>query len=62
MTFEEACKVVGKIEPTKEELKNGWTLETLTLYMAERELAKGESILHPPQQKPQRTTNAFKWL
>lgn len=32
------------IEPTEEEKKNGWTKETLTKYLAEREAAQSLSV------------------
>jgi len=61
MTFDEAVKIMGEMEPSDDEAKNGWTRESLTIYHAERELAKGDLLLHPPARKPQRTEQRFKW-
>ena len=62
MNFEEACKILGgPLEPTSGEARNGWTRESLTVYHAEREVAKADSILNPPKQKPIRTTQRFRW-
>lgn len=61
MTFEEAVKLIGEMEPTDDEAKNGWTNESLTIYHAERELAKADLILSPAAKKPSRTEQRFKW-
>jgi len=62
MTFDEARKILGgEIEPTGEEARNGWTVNSLTIYMAEREQAKAETILRPPRRKPTQTENRFRW-
>ncbi len=34
------------IEPTEEEKRGGWTAETLTKYLAERDLARSAVISH----------------
>ena len=39
-----AIKEQEKIEPTEEEKKNGWTAESLTLYLAERKAAQSLGI------------------
>ena len=36
----EALARAERIEPTEEEKRNGWTAETLTTYLAEREAAQ----------------------
>lgn len=38
-----------KIELTEDEKKNGWTVETLTAYVAERERAQAGVILFDPE-------------
>lgn len=41
------------IEPTDEERRNGWTPETLTKYIRERESAQSKSIIDRQPAKPQ---------
>ena len=33
-----------KTEPTESEKRHGWTAETLTAYLAEREAAQGQAV------------------
>lgn len=42
----EALERQGLIEPTKDEKRNGWTAETLTMYLAER--TAGQSLAIDP--------------
>ena len=43
------------IEPTEDEKRNGWTTETLTQYLADREKAQSAAVL---DRKPARQTRA----
>ena len=46
---------MADIEITPEELKNGWTEQTLAVYVAEREQAQaGVVMFNPEYRKPQR--------
>ena len=46
---------MASIEPTDNELKGGWTKETLAEYLAERERAQaGVVMFNPDYRKPQR--------
>ena len=47
-------RFMQKIEPTKEEAKNGWTTETLTKYYADREKAAAIRIWGDPAAKKHR--------
>lgn len=51
------------IEPTKDELKNGWTAESLEKYHKERELITSKNILEPKIVKPdaQKGYNPLRW-
>jgi len=41
LTYEEAVKVLGEeLEPDKDEARNGWDKESLTIYHAQRRLAE----------------------
>ena len=51
----------GLVEPNEGEAKNGWTPETLTVYMAERKQAEAQSLF-PKRKKPSRTKSRMKWL
>ena len=63
MTFEEACQILGgPMEPDRDELRNHWTVQTLTCYHAERHLSASDKLLNPPTPKPSTTVNALKWL
>jgi len=62
MTFDEAVEVVGVSEPSHDEQSNGWTVESLTIYLAERALANSDSILSPIPMRPTRTNNSLRWL
>jgi hypothetical protein len=43
------------IEPTPEEKKNGWTAQTLTAYLAERQKQEDE-VFHSKKPKRQKRT------
>jgi len=51
----QSVKPVVPVEPSEEERRNGWTTETLSQYLAEREAAQGALLdpavrrKHPPQ-------------
>ncbi|MCH7832785.1 MAG: hypothetical protein IIC55_07940 [Proteobacteria bacterium] len=62
MRFEEAKELVGEIEISKDEEKNGWDVEALTCYLAERELAAKETVFDRPTVRPTRTVNTMRWL
>ena len=47
------------IEPTAEEAKNGWTAETLTTYVAEREKARSELIVTRRPVKPRMAKSKY---
>ena len=40
------------MQPTKDEMKNGWTEESLTLYLKEREKQNAEFVLRQGDKKP----------
>ena len=62
MTYEEALELLGgPIEPTRDEIRNGWAKYSLTIYHAERQVASADAIFHPKARRPQRTTNRMKW-
>ena len=62
MNLEEAISQLGgPIEPNLEETRNGWTVETLTLYHAERAKSSFDAIMNPPPKRPTRTNNSMKW-
>lgn len=62
MTFEEAVELVGKADPTEDETRNGWSVETLTIYLGERALAQRDTVLDPAPIKPTKTNNGLRWL
>jgi hypothetical protein len=37
------------IEPTDDEIRNGWDSKSLTKYISDRETAQGEKMLSPPK-------------
>ena len=41
-----------EVEPTPDEIKNGWTKETLALYIAERESAQAGKYSFDPMFRP----------
>lgn len=43
---------VKLIKPTEDERKNGWTSETLTRYMKERELEQAHQVLYRKEEPP----------
>ncbi len=52
------------VEPTEDERRNGWTTETLTIYLAERERAQSEAFFNPPKRRPRRANSRyspFRW-
>ncbi len=53
----------GKIELTKAEIHNGWTVESLGKYLEEREKAAQMKIFRPPRKpfKQNSGYNPFKW-
>ena len=62
MTFEEAVQKVGRVEPSDDEIKNGWDVETLTIYIAEREMSAADTVLEPSPIKPTKTNHGLRWL
>jgi len=62
MTFDEAVEIVGEAEPSEDEIKNGWTIESLTIYLAERAMANTESVLSPRPVRPRTTNNSLRWI
>ena len=50
-------------EPTKDELKNGWTAETLEKYHKDRDEVTFKKILEPRIVKPvsQKSYNPLRW-
>ena len=62
MTFEEAVEIIGHIEPSEDEISNGWDIESLTIYLAGRELDTADAVLNPQPVKPTRTNNGLRWL
>ena len=44
--------VLGLVEPTEEEVRNGWDAEGLTAYLAEREKAQAVAILDRKPPRP----------
>lgn len=50
------------VELTKEEEKNGWTRETLEVYIAEREKAQTANILSVKSPKPKYANNRYRPL
>lgn len=40
------------VEPTAEEARNGWDAEGLTAYLAERDRAQADTVLHRAPPKP----------
>lgn len=53
---------VEEIEPTKDEIRNGWTARTLAAYMRERDLAAAaRNDPHSPQRrvKPDRANAKY---
>ena len=62
MPIDRATEIMGGlIEPSKDEMKNGWTAESLTIYMAERQLTAADRLFKKPA-KPKRTKSRMKWL
>jgi hypothetical protein len=62
LSFERAKQVMGGVqEPNKDEAKNGWTEESLTIYLAERKMTEIDKI-YPKKQQPKRTQSRMKWL
>ncbi len=51
------------IEPTPEEAANGWTAETLTKYVREREQAANERLdfNHPSRRRQPPRANGHRW-
>lgn len=62
MTFEEAKKLVGEATPSDDEIKNGWNVETLTIYLGERALAQADTVLDPMIPRPMKTNSGMRWL
>lgn len=54
------------MEPTPEDIRNGWTAETLTAYHAERKRANDGVIARNPEyrrpEKPQKANSKYKPL
>lgn len=50
------------IEPTDDELRNGWTAKTLTAYHAEREQARAAVISDRPPLKPRMAKSKYRPL
>ena len=47
------------VELTDAEIAGGWTAETLSAYLAEREQAQVETIFHPRQKRPRFANNKY---
>ena len=61
--FDDARETLGgPIEPNADELKNGWTVETLTIHVAERYAAVSNAILEKPNPRPTGAVSNMRWL
>jgi len=51
------------IKLTKDEIKNGWTVEALEKYHREREKSASQKVLEPRKVKPvsQKSYNPLRW-
>lgn len=52
------------IQPTPDEIKNGWDAEALTRYVHERNHAAAQSVLEKPKEKPRKANaryNPHRW-
>lgn len=62
-----SAKPVVQVEPTEEEARNGWTTETLSQYLHEREAAQGAALDFTTRRKgpPQSANSALansRWM
>lgn len=48
-----------KYKPTEEERKNGWTSDTLTKYMHDRDLEQAHKVLYPEPKLPSFQNNKY---
>ena len=62
LSVERAKEIMGGVmKPTPEEKQNGWTEDSLTIYLAERKQSE-ITKLYPKKKKPTRTKSRMRWL
>lgn len=60
--LDRAKQIMGGLQkPNEDEIKNGWTAEKLTIYLAERKMTEMDRIL-PKKTLQKRTKSKMKWL
>ena len=63
LRFDEACQLLGgPVEPEPDEKKNGWNTESLTIFVAEQNLAVSSRILDPVPERQTGTITKMRWL
>ena len=63
MDYKDAVEYLGApVEPSKDEKRNGWSTETLTVYLAERKMGEASRVLDRPIERPTQTICHRRWL